>query len=229
MLGDLEGSPTPIEVKIFGDDTAVLETLAEPVEEMLEKVDGVVDVVGMQRGNPEVDLDDRSRGRRPRRAHRRAGVGAAVGGVARRGGRRICGCSTGACPCACGCPTRCASTRRGWPTRCCARRPGRWCRCRAWRQAERSNGQAELLRENLRGMALVSGRLEGRDLGSAVAEIRTALQAPEAAGRLHLRDRRAVRVAAHRLSRAAGRVRRRRRAGVHDPGRSSSARGRRRC
>ena len=58
-------------------------------------------------------------------------------------------------------------------TRCCARRPGRWCRCRAWRHAERSNGQAELLRENLRGMALVSGRLEGRDLGSAVADIRT--------------------------------------------------------
>ena len=53
MLGDLEGSPTPIEVKIFGDDPRVLETLAEPVEEMLEKIDGVVDVVGMQRGNPE--------------------------------------------------------------------------------------------------------------------------------------------------------------------------------
>ncbi len=54
MLGDLEGSPTPIEVKIFGDDTAVLEGLAEPVEEMLQKIDGVVDVVGMQQGNPEV-------------------------------------------------------------------------------------------------------------------------------------------------------------------------------
>ncbi|HUQ89494.1 MAG TPA: efflux RND transporter permease subunit, partial [Vicinamibacterales bacterium] len=53
MLGDLEGSPEPIEVKIFGDDTATLEELSEPVEAMLEKVDGVVDVVGMQRGNPE--------------------------------------------------------------------------------------------------------------------------------------------------------------------------------
>jgi multidrug efflux pump subunit AcrB len=41
---------------------------------------------------------------------------------------------------------------------------------------ERSNGQSELLRENLRGMALVSGRLEGRDLGSAVAEIQNRLQ-----------------------------------------------------
>jgi multidrug efflux pump subunit AcrB len=40
---------------------------------------------------------------------------------------------------------------------------------------QRTNGQSELLRENLRGMALVSARLEGRDLGSAVDEIRTRL------------------------------------------------------
>jgi len=35
----------------------------------------------------------------------------------------------------------------------------------------RANGQGELLRENLRQMVLVSGRLEGRDLGSAVADV----------------------------------------------------------
>ena len=67
MLGDLEGSPTPIEVKIFGDDPETLAALAEPVEEMLEKIDGVVDVVGMQRGNPEVTWNDRS-GRRGARS-----------------------------------------------------------------------------------------------------------------------------------------------------------------
>jgi multidrug efflux pump subunit AcrB len=39
----------------------------------------------------------------------------------------------------------------------------------------RANGQEELLRENLRQMALVTAHLENRDLGSAVAEIRTAL------------------------------------------------------
>jgi multidrug efflux pump subunit AcrB len=39
----------------------------------------------------------------------------------------------------------------------------------------RANGQAELLRENLRQMALVSASLEGRDMGSAVAEIRSKL------------------------------------------------------
>src|SRR5204862_6414526 len=54
MLGDLEGSPTPIDVMIFGDDPDVLASLSEPVEAMLGKIDGVVDIVGMQRGNPEV-------------------------------------------------------------------------------------------------------------------------------------------------------------------------------
>src|SRR4029434_6255328 len=57
MLGDLEGAPTPIEVKIFGDDPDVLEQVAEQVEHLLEKVSGVVDIVGMQRGNPEVTWD----------------------------------------------------------------------------------------------------------------------------------------------------------------------------
>ncbi len=44
-------------------------------------------------------------------------------------------------------------------------------------QMQRSNGQSELLRENLRSVAVVSGHLEDRDLGSAVGEIRTQLEA----------------------------------------------------
>ena len=40
----------------------------------------------------------------------------------------------------------------------------------------RANGQGELRRENLRPMAVVSGRLEGRDLGSAVDEIQSRLE-----------------------------------------------------
>ena len=39
----------------------------------------------------------------------------------------------------------------------------------------RAEGQAELMRENLRQMAIITARLEGRDLGSAVAEIQTML------------------------------------------------------
>ncbi len=53
MIGDLEGAPTPIEVKVFGDDPDTLAEISEQVEKMLEGISGVVDVVGVQRGNPE--------------------------------------------------------------------------------------------------------------------------------------------------------------------------------
>ncbi|PYR72434.1 MAG: AcrB/AcrD/AcrF family protein, partial [Acidobacteria bacterium] len=42
MIGDLEGAPTPIEVKIFGDDADRLADLGEDVEKTLEGVKGVV-------------------------------------------------------------------------------------------------------------------------------------------------------------------------------------------
>lgn len=175
MLGDLEGSPTPIEVKIFGDDTSVLETLAEPVEEMLQKVEGIVDVVGMQRGNPEVTwaIDPVAAGR----------VGLTVEQVSTQLSAAWLG----------DVPTDLRLFDRRVPVR--VRLPDAF-RFNPTRlpetllrtadnklvpmslvaHAERSNGQSELLRENLRGIALVSARLEGRDLGSAVAEIRTRLQ-----------------------------------------------------
>jgi len=54
MLGDLEGQPTPIEVKIFGDDLEQLAALADQIEPKMEKVKGVVDIVGVERGTPEV-------------------------------------------------------------------------------------------------------------------------------------------------------------------------------
>ena len=56
MLGDLEGSPEPVEVKIFGDDLAVLESLAARTSKTLEKIPGLVDIVVPQRGNPELSL-----------------------------------------------------------------------------------------------------------------------------------------------------------------------------
>ena len=56
MLGDLEGNPEPIEVKIFGDDLAELGRLAAATAERLKKIPGLVDLVVPQRGNPEVDV-----------------------------------------------------------------------------------------------------------------------------------------------------------------------------
>jgi CzcA family heavy metal efflux pump len=175
MLGDLEGAPTPIEVKIFGDDADRLAALADPVETMLGTIDGVVDVVGMQRGNPEVTwtIDPVAAGR----------FGLTVAEVASQMSASWLG----------DVPTELRLFDRRVPVR--VRLPdafrfdpirlpqtlirtgdGKLIPVAAVARTERSNGQSELLRENLRAMALVSGRLENRDLGSAVAEIRARLQ-----------------------------------------------------
>jgi multidrug efflux pump subunit AcrB len=175
MLGDLEGNPTPIEVKIFGDDPARLEALSRQVEELLGGVQGAVDVIGMQRGNPEVTwtVDAAAAGRFGLDAQT---VGmqlsdAWLGHVAtdlRLLDRRI--------------PVR---VRLSDPYRFDPDRladtlvktaEGRLVPVSAIAHPERSNGQAELWRENLRGMALVTARLEGRDLGGAVAELRGRLE-----------------------------------------------------
>jgi multidrug efflux pump subunit AcrB len=56
MLGDLEGNPEPVEVKIFGDDIATLTALAGRTSARLQKIPGLVDIVVPQRGNPELNL-----------------------------------------------------------------------------------------------------------------------------------------------------------------------------
>jgi CzcA family heavy metal efflux pump len=174
MLGDLEGAPTPIEVKIFGDDPDTLLKLSEPVEQMLEKVNGVVDVVGMQRGSPEVTwtIDPLAAGRAGLTVEQVAQQMSAawLGDVAtdlRLLDRRV--------------PVRVRLDDRfrfdpsRLPQTLIRTSEGALIPLSTLAQQARVNSQAELLRENLRQMALVSGRLEGRDIGSAVSEIRSKL------------------------------------------------------
>jgi CzcA family heavy metal efflux pump len=52
MIGDMEGNPSPVEVKIFGSDLLVLDQLAEDIGPQLQKIPGL-DYVGIQKGNPE--------------------------------------------------------------------------------------------------------------------------------------------------------------------------------
>jgi len=175
MLGDLEGAPTPIEVKIFGDDPDVLEQVAESVEKILEKVSGVVDIVGMQRGNPEVtwDIDP---------------VAAARAGLTvQQVGSQMAAAWLGDVPTDLRLLDRRVPVRvrledrfRFDPTRLpqtlIRTSEGALVPLSSLAHPVRANGQAELLRENLRQMALVSGRLEQRDMGSAVQEIQTHLR-----------------------------------------------------
>src|SRR3954471_4632450 len=175
MLGDLEGNPTPIEVKIFGDDAQVLAELGDQVEEMLGKIQGLVDIVGVQRGNPEItwQIDPVAAGR----------LGLTVAEVQ----QQISAAWLGEVA------TDYLALDRDIPVR--VRYPdavrfspgrlgdtvvrgaeGRTAPISALATVTPEAGQTVLMRENLRQMVLVSGRLEGRDLGSAAAEIRTKLQ-----------------------------------------------------
>ena len=176
MLGDLEGNPEPIEIKIFGDDPDRLAALADPVEEMMNKVEGVVDVVGVQRGNPEVtwNVDPIAAGRYGLNATQVSNqmAGNWLGEVAtdlRLADRTI--------------PVRVRlpDSFRFDPNRLAETLirtgDGKPIPVSEVATMERANGQGELRRENLRAMAVVSGRLEDRDLGSAVAEIRSKLNA----------------------------------------------------
>jgi CzcA family heavy metal efflux pump len=174
MLGDLEGNPEPIEVKIFGSDPAVLAELADPVEEMLNKVRGVVDVVGVQKGNPEVTwtVDPA--------ASERYGLTVAqvsdqlagnwLGEVAtdlRLADRRV--------PVRVRLPDVYRFDPNWLPQTLIRSSEGKLIPVSEVAHMLRANGQGELKRENLRLMASITGRLEGRDMGSTVAEIRSNL------------------------------------------------------
>ncbi|HEV2617991.1 MAG TPA: efflux RND transporter permease subunit [Candidatus Acidoferrales bacterium] len=65
MLGDLEGTPQPVEVKIFGDDINELERLSGEIGPKLQAVKGLVDFKSVTKGNPEIvfDVDTASAGR----------------------------------------------------------------------------------------------------------------------------------------------------------------------
>ncbi len=175
MLGDLEGNPTPIEVKIFGDDAAVLAELGEKVEEMLGKVEGLVDIVGVQSGNPEVTwrIDPTAAGH----------LGLTVTDVQ----QQISAAWLGEVA------TDYLALDRDIPVR--VRYPdairfdpgrlgetvvrgaeGKTAPISALASVVPAAGQTVLMRENLRQMVMVSGRLEGRDLGSVAAEVTAKLR-----------------------------------------------------
>jgi multidrug efflux pump subunit AcrB len=175
MLGDLEGSPTPIDVKIFGDDPEVLASLSPPVEEMLGKISGVVDIVGMQRGNPEVtwEVDSVEAARLGLTVEDVSNQLAAawLGQVAtdlRLADRMI--------PVRVRLPDATRFDPTKLPDTLLRTSDGKLVPVRVVAHLKRANGQSELLRENLRSMASITARLEGRDLGSAVADIRAQMQ-----------------------------------------------------
>jgi CzcA family heavy metal efflux pump len=174
MIGDLEGAPTPIELKIFGDDADLLAEASERAEKLLGGVNGVVDIVGVQRGNPETTwtIDQVGAGR----------LGLTVAQVS----SQLSDAWLGSVRTELRLADRTIPVRVRYPdayrfdparmaSTAVRSQDGHSVPLSSLAQASTSEGEIILQRENLRQMALVTGRLEGRDLGSAVAEIRSKL------------------------------------------------------
>jgi len=176
MLGDLEGNPEPVEVKIFGDDLKTLATLAERTKTRLEKIPGLVDIVIPQRGNPELNVHvDPTRAAKAgftvEQVTSQLGTGM-LGQVAtafRRGDRLI------------DVRVRFADRSRfdlGWIREFpLTTNEGRVVPLSAVAAFDTAEGEAELHREDLKQMIPVTARLEGRDLGSGNDDVKAALAA----------------------------------------------------
>jgi CzcA family heavy metal efflux pump len=176
MLGDLEGSPDPIEVKVFGDDTNTLADISDRVESMLEGVQGVVDLLGVQRGSPQTtwDIDTAAAGR--------------LGLTVQQVSEQLSDAWLGDVRTELRLADRTIPVRVRYPDAYrldpvqMASTPihgtnGQSVPLGSIARSETSEGEIVIARENLREMALVTGRLEGRDLGSAVGEIQRKLAA----------------------------------------------------
>jgi CzcA family heavy metal efflux pump len=174
MLGDLQGTPEPIEVKIFGDDIKTLGTLAEGLEAKLSKIDGLVDLVGPRSGNPELEVRiDTTRAAKAGFTTQQVstqlsnGLLGSVATEVRRADRLI-------------------DLRVRYPDR--YRFDVNWIReyplitptggvvpLTAVAAVEPVEGAAQLYREDLKQMVPITGRLEGRDMGSVVADVKQLL------------------------------------------------------
>jgi CzcA family heavy metal efflux pump len=174
MIGDLEGNPNPIEVKIYGDDPERLESLADEVQPKIEEIKGVVDVVGVERGNPEVtwEIDPMAAGR----------LGLTTSQVA----DQLAAAWLGEIPTQLRLFDRTIPVRVRYPDAVrfdpvrLSQMPVRgtdnkMAPLAALAHQVTAGPQGILWRENLRQMSMITARLEGRDLGSGVKDVQAAL------------------------------------------------------
>ena len=175
VIGDLQGNPEPIEVKLFSEDAAALQTTADEVETAIKKVPGVVDTLnGVVISGPAVTfrID-------PLRA---AQFGVTANDVA----ATITTAMSGDAESSILQQDRLIKVRVIFPPNVRSSldsvkalqvrsSSGQLFRLDQVAEIEIDKGQAEIERENLRQMIAVTGRLEGSDLGTAIGQIREQL------------------------------------------------------
>lgn len=175
LIGDLTAVPQPIEVKLFGDDTAALEGAAKAIGERIGKISGVVEVIdGLRVAGDAVSIKVD-----PGAA---AQYGLDPDSIASQLETAIGG--TSATQVRIGAQLIDVRVRALEDLRRDVARienlplvapDGSSIRLAAVATVSVQGGQKQLTRENLAPFIAVTARLEGRDLGSAMTEIKSAV------------------------------------------------------
>ncbi len=175
LIGDLTAVPQPIEVKLFGDNPAILAEWAKKVAAALEKISGVVEVQDGQRvaGDAIIIKVDRA-------AAALAGLSpddVAIQAQAAVGGTIATQIQQGEVPIDVRVQTPGDLRQRVAALGSLSLRSadGRAVALRQVAQVSITAGQTQLTREDLAPFVPVTARLEGRDLGSAMADVKDAV------------------------------------------------------
>ena len=177
VIGDLQGNPEPIEVKLFSEDAAALQEKADEVETSIKKIHGVVDTFnGVTISGPALTFNVD-----PLRASQ---FGVTANDVA----AAITTAMSGDAASSILQQDRLIKVRVIFPADVrksldkvkavqVRSTSGQLFRLDQLADIEYDKGQAEIERENLRQMVAVTGRLEGSDLGTAIRQIQSQLVA----------------------------------------------------
>jgi len=175
MLGDLTTSVQPIEIKIFGNDQATLQDLSKQVNDLVAKVEGAADVFnGIVIAGPSVSIE-------PNYA-RLAQFGLTPAGLQYQLQTSLEGNIVGTLPE----KEQLTNIRMVYPesrslsVADISRLPiflpdGKLKPITDLATVTVKAGDAEIQRENLQSMGVITGRLEGRDLGSVMKDIQKAV------------------------------------------------------
>jgi hydrophobe/amphiphile efflux-1 (HAE1) family protein len=175
VIGDLQGNPEPIEIKIFSEDESALRQKADEIETAIKKVEGVVDSKsGVVVSGPAITFNVD-----PQRASR---FGVTASDIA----STVTTAMSGDAASSILQQDRLIAVRVIFPpdvrtsldkVRALQVRSSSGVLFRLDQVADidYDSGQTEISRDGLRQSVAVSGRLEGKDLGTAIAEIRNVL------------------------------------------------------
>jgi CzcA family heavy metal efflux pump len=175
VIGDLTAVPQPVEIKLYADNPALLETTARRIATQLHKVPGVVDVQnGIVPAGDALEIRiDRAKaaleGITPEAATKM--IDAAVGGTvttAVRGDVKMVGVRVWT-------PSAIRASERDMGDLMLRADDGHLVPLGRIASIRPVSGQPQIDRENLKRMISVTGRISGRDLGSVISDVRTML------------------------------------------------------